>query len=680
MNRKKCWTFLYLKEKKKEKRGVLLRMNFSAFTPTKRDEDKKKDEGKKEDKRLPNDTLFRKLRRSYDEGDCLFEYAWRHSLLETKKRLFPFPALDDKLCDSPEAERNKTFTFKLMVCVPVLAKEEVENLRWTDKVKMYFARLKAFGASHAALQIGSRVVHYLGHGLVEIGEWRAHRDYVLVAALDEEFAQLPNTVENRTKIAEVVCKFNTEDKMYEQGLHDCQTFVQTVFNLLGGKISNNSMLSKYMSYIRNFDVSKGQTPERLLYGKNGSILRRFTSHGELDEWMTSKRLAELDEEQIDLLKAYCRGFQLRAVKLDCPFGDITFTCCRRDDDPNQVAAMARYIANHQKQYRVSFKQVVLRDGPRANGVRILCLDGGGMRGVAIVQRLLEMEQLTKIPIYKMFDLIVGTSTGAILALALSHMRMPAEEIMGLYRLLGGQLFGENVCKKVVRLITEGSLCQSIQDAVQGVLNDQPMLAQELPKVATVSCEAGNSKPWVFTNYERAAPDFSGTTVSGLKPMQWSSQATLFQAASASAALPGILPEFKFADTTFIDGGLVANNPTLVGIHEAKSLFPNFPISLVVSMGTGHFEKTSNSGRLLDVASQFLARATQGEQTAEQARNYFKDTPGVYYRFQTKLDIAMSLDEVRPEKIDELVGLVSSELKKEQNGAWMDLISKLLSEE
>lgn len=57
------------------------------------------------------------------------------------------------------------------------------------------------------------------------------------------------------------------------------------------------------------------------------------------------------------------------------------------------------------------------DCPIGRG-RLLCLDGGGIRGLVLVQMLLEIEQLSQTPINHLFDWIAGTSTGGILALAI----------------------------------------------------------------------------------------------------------------------------------------------------------------------------------------------------------------------------------------------------------------------
>ena len=55
-----------------------------------------------------------------------------------------------------------------------------------------------------------------------------------------------------------------------------------------------------------------------------------------------------------------------------------------------------------------------------NGSRVLCLDGGGMRGLIQLEILCQIEQLTGQKITDIFDIIIGCSTGALLALGLVY--------------------------------------------------------------------------------------------------------------------------------------------------------------------------------------------------------------------------------------------------------------------
>ena len=78
--------------------------------------------------------------------------------------------------------------------------------------------------------------------------------------------------------------------------------------------------------------------------------------------------------------------------------------------------------------------------------RVLSLDGGGIRGVIPAAILSYMESATGQPVSSLFDLIVGTSTGGILALALSapdaegKPKFTAQQLETLYSTKGGEIF------------------------------------------------------------------------------------------------------------------------------------------------------------------------------------------------------------------------------------------------
>ena len=66
---------------------------------------------------------------------------------------------------------------------------------------------------------------------------------------------------------------------------------------------------------------------------------------------------------------------------------------------------------------------------------------------------------------------------------------------------------------------------------------------------------------------------------------------------------------------YCDGGIVASNPTHIGIHEARNLFPDIPIELVVSIGTGGFLEQKSAPRIGwdGIIGQIVGSATDGEQ-------------------------------------------------------------------
>lgn len=70
------------------------------------------------------------------------------------------------------------------------------------------------------------------------------------------------------------------------------------------------------------------------------------------------------------------------------------------------------------------------------GLRILSMDGGGMKGLLTVQILKEIEKRTGKRIHELFDLICGTSTGGMLAVALGIKLMTLEKCEDTYKNLG----------------------------------------------------------------------------------------------------------------------------------------------------------------------------------------------------------------------------------------------------
>ena len=75
----------------------------------------------------------------------------------------------------------------------------------------------------------------------------------------------------------------------------------------------------------------------------------------------------------------------------------------------------------------------------AGNKTILCLDGGGIRGILTIQLLKKLEETAGLPCFELFDMVAGTSTGGIIA-GLIAKKYTALQIGGLYEELVGQVF------------------------------------------------------------------------------------------------------------------------------------------------------------------------------------------------------------------------------------------------
>jgi len=221
------------------------------------------------------------------------------------------------------------------------------------------------------------------------------------------------------------------------------------------------------------------------------------------------------------------------------------------------------------------------------GLRILSLDGGGIRGLVLTKILAELQLSSKVNITDIFDWIGGTSTGGILTLALACGKSPAE-CQGLYFRLKDKVFVgrrpydeapfESFLKRELgENITMASLPEKPKLTVTGTMADRFPAEQHL-----------------FTNYIRPA-DILGLREQlpqGVSPAKKPDEQEVWRAARCSGAAPTY---FRSAGR-FIDGGLIGNNPTLdilTEIHERNCALravgrekETDTIGLVVSCGTG----------------------------------------------------------------------------------------------
>ena len=110
---------------------------------------------------------------------------------------------------------------------------------------------------------------------------------------------------------------------------------------------------------------------------------------------------------------------------------------------------------------------------KPRGLRLLSLEGGGIKGLALIWQLRALERAAGRPIHELFDLIGGVSTGGIIALGLAR-GVPLRELEKMYHDIGRDVFGS---QSAVRRLLKGNAADNtaIRDLLLEYLGDLPML-------------------------------------------------------------------------------------------------------------------------------------------------------------------------------------------------------------
>lgn len=213
------------------------------------------------------------------------------------------------------------------------------------------------------------------------------------------------------------------------------------------------------------------------------------------------------------------------------------------------------------------KEMVNTLADKKTKLRILSLDGGGIKGLysAIIIEKLEEKYG---PMNQYFDIICGTSTGGIIALALAS-GIPAKEISKLYKEEGPKIFPytsrltRGLAKFKQLFLSSKYENKSLKTALQNVFGNKK-IEDCKSTVLIPSVNITNGTTTVFKSDHSPG-------------LGRDSKHLLVDVALATSAAPTYFPIVSFdtmAGYQFVDGGLWANNPSLLGIQEALKFFYN----------------------------------------------------------------------------------------------------------
>jgi patatin-like phospholipase/acyl hydrolase len=282
-------------------------------------------------------------------------------------------------------------------------------------------------------------------------------------------------------------------------------------------------------------------------------------------------------------------------------------------------------------------------------MRVLAIDGGGIRGLIPAVVLTELERRAGRRVFELFDLIAGTSTGGILACALcAPDPLPASELVKLYEEEGPEIFDRSIFQRIRS--AEGLLDEKYDDTVLDRALERflghKLLSETRPDLIVPAYDTALPGPYFFKSTKaRADPgdDFRLSLV-----------------ARATSAAPTYFEPTAAGERSLVDGGVFATNPAMCAFAEV--LRDSSPADVVLlSLGTGErtrkrtFEEIKDWG-LARWARPILDVVFDGVSDAVHFQLEHVLGADRYWRLQTELTLASDdLDDASEDNLARLRG-------------------------
>ncbi|KAF6831724.1 ankyrin repeat protein [Colletotrichum musicola] len=284
-------------------------------------------------------------------------------------------------------------------------------------------------------------------------------------------------------------------------------------------------------------------------------------------------------------------------------------------------------------------------------VRLLSLDGGGIRGVSSILVLKEMMRQVNIDRkpkdylqpWQVFDLIGGTSTGGIIAIMLGCLKMSVDECYDVYMKLAKTIFKPkrwrcDIFNRGLDLVSASERYDSakMEDLVQQIIKErtgsrnamlQDPLRKSPCKVFVTTVRADDEELLLLRSYHNKQ-----------QPDMHSALFEMWEALRATSAASTYFKEFRRGNEGYVDGAFKSNNPIFEVHHEACDLWPDRD-AFLVSIGTGTKPSAPLGGHVVKLVRSMtkLATATEGswirfhrthKKLAEDNRLFRFSAPGV----------------------------------------------------
>ena len=319
--------------------------------------------------------------------------------------------------------------------------------------------------------------------------------------------------------------------------------------------------------------------------------------------------------------------------------------------------------------------------------RVLTIDGGGIRGVIPAKWLEKIESRLDKKIYESFDMVVGTSTGSILCAAVS-LGKDIKQSSELYNQFGNVIFPKQEVKakfgwfNEVRTLTEPEYPEiPLAETLQKFFAiDTKLSACKIPTVI-ISYDVFRRHMFLMKSYDAHTDSIP-----------------VWEACKASSSAPTYFPahilKHSGTDRPLIDGGVFANNPTIMAVSEAIRLKNKNSIRQlqedtriqVVSLGTGNLQRPISIDQAVSWGSLSWIKPiidvmydSSSEHSHFCAHHILTDEN--YVRLQVDLNgVNDNMDDGSAENINELRNLADGLFDTTDGQAKLDRIVEMLTNE
>ncbi|RMY62588.1 hypothetical protein D0863_10917 [Hortaea werneckii] len=285
-------------------------------------------------------------------------------------------------------------------------------------------------------------------------------------------------------------------------------------------------------------------------------------------------------------------------------------------------------------------------------LRLLSLDGGGVRGLASLYMLKQLlSQFGDEKPCDFFDMIAGTSTGGLIAIMLACLEMSIDDCNDTFTSLMGKAFKKEhklaftFRGKIQHRYDSKELEKAIKEVITSTGLHQDALLRHNPtpkcKCFVVALSEQARTMTHFTNYKKDH-----------EMSNFYDKVKIWEAARATSAATSFFDPITIDGSAYVDGGLGMNNPVDRLWREAREVFATSEQNLedlircVLSVGTGKPALKAFGRSVSEVGSSLVAIATETEEKHRTFYNSHEDLARqrLYFRFNPPYLDAIALNE------------------------------------